>query len=231
MTFEKSGHIGGMIIARPGDVDDSLCNQDGCADGSYFMRLNVPFQAVGNPDPVDQLQQQFDTFRQNLVGRTDAGTSTTTFLPDQVPPNGASPIKLRINLLDYQSQPITLAPVSAELTFLNGSGNGTQILPGATILPGGIVEFELVAATSGLEEVFRVSVTDPSGTIQLMPNPVLTYPRLGDLNGDSQIRINDMVALVSDYGTCTADALCLGDLNGDGNVDEQDLATQLPLWE
>jgi len=40
-----------------------------------------------------------------------------------------------------------------------------------------------------------------------------------------------MVALVSDYGTCTADALCLGDLNGDGNVDEQDLATQLPLWE
>ncbi|WP_277214025.1 hypothetical protein, partial [Isoptericola croceus] len=31
----KSGHIGGMIVARIGDIDDALCSAAGCADGTY----------------------------------------------------------------------------------------------------------------------------------------------------------------------------------------------------
>ena len=31
--FSKSGHIGGIIVARIGDSDDPLCNAAGCADG------------------------------------------------------------------------------------------------------------------------------------------------------------------------------------------------------
>lgn len=50
--FDKAGHIGGIIDARLGDADDPVCNADGCADGDYFMRLNVPFQNSGRPDPV-----------------------------------------------------------------------------------------------------------------------------------------------------------------------------------
>ena len=45
----KSGHIGGVITARIGDTDDSNCNASGCADGDYFLRLNVSFQS-GNDE-------------------------------------------------------------------------------------------------------------------------------------------------------------------------------------
>lgn len=61
--FAKSGHIGGMIVARLGDVDDPVCKASGCADGDYFMRLNVAFQSATDPDPVIQLQAQFDAWR------------------------------------------------------------------------------------------------------------------------------------------------------------------------
>ncbi len=41
--FDKSGHVGTMIVTRIGDTDDALCDASGCADGDYFMRLNVAF--------------------------------------------------------------------------------------------------------------------------------------------------------------------------------------------
>ena len=65
-----------MVVARIGDTDDPICSAGGCADGDYFMRLNVPFQDPGNPDPVVQLRDQFDAWRATLAGRPDAVRST-----------------------------------------------------------------------------------------------------------------------------------------------------------
>ena len=38
-SFIKSGHIGGMVVARPGDTDDPVCNASGCADARASRAL------------------------------------------------------------------------------------------------------------------------------------------------------------------------------------------------
>jgi len=61
--FSKSGHIGCMIVARPGDTDTPTCNPNGCANGNYWMKLNVAYQGSSAPDAVDQLQELYDDWR------------------------------------------------------------------------------------------------------------------------------------------------------------------------
>jgi len=65
MGFSKSGHIGGMIVARPGDTDTPSCGPNGCANGNYWMKLNVAYQGSTAPDAVDQLQELYDDWRRN----------------------------------------------------------------------------------------------------------------------------------------------------------------------
>jgi len=61
--FSKSGHIGCMIVARPGDTDTPTCGPNGCANGNYWMKLNVARQGSSAPDAVDQLQELYDDWR------------------------------------------------------------------------------------------------------------------------------------------------------------------------
>ena len=44
-AFTNSATNGGIVVSRIGDLDDALCDANGCADGDYFMRLNVAFQS------------------------------------------------------------------------------------------------------------------------------------------------------------------------------------------
>jgi len=61
----KSGHIGCMIVARPGDTDTPTCNSNGCANGRYWLKLNVARQSTASADPVTQLQALYDLWRKN----------------------------------------------------------------------------------------------------------------------------------------------------------------------
>ena len=76
--FTKSGHIGCIAVARIDDSDDPNCNAGGCADGDYFLTINVPFQQPTSPDPVDQMLDEFVLWRMALEGRPDAIQSTAT---------------------------------------------------------------------------------------------------------------------------------------------------------
>lgn len=230
-NFEKSGHIGGMVIARPGDTDDTVCDQDGCADGTYFMRLNSAFQPSANPDPVDQLQMQFDDFRQANLGIADAGTTVVEFVPPMVPPNGVSEIEIKLTAKDYRGEPITAG-------FLNGgqaihapdSSGGSQILDFVNIPFGGIIQYPMIAASEAVTDRFIVRFNTAEGaTVQVMRNPELVYPVLGDLNGDGNVSLGDLILLISDSGPCVAGNLCLGDIDGNQAINAQDVNRLLPL--
>ena len=68
-SFEKSSHVGTVVVARIGDTNGG-CGGLGCARGSYHLNLNV----IGNrndPDPVFTLQERYDTWRANRAGRPD----------------------------------------------------------------------------------------------------------------------------------------------------------------
>jgi hypothetical protein len=97
--FEKSAHIGFVLVSRFGDTDDPVCNVNGCADGDYFMAFNIAFQQASDPDPVYQLQALFDDARLDLIGRPDAIASTISFTK-VLPPSGEW--RLRVELRDWQ---------------------------------------------------------------------------------------------------------------------------------
>ena len=65
-----------------------------------------------------------------------------------------------------------------------------------------------------------------------MDNPRITFqsPCFGDLDGDNDIDIADLAALLANYGTTSGAAYEDGDLDGDGDVDLSDLAALLAVY-
>ena len=53
-------------------------------------------------------------------------------------------------------------------------------------------------------------------------------PCLGDIDGSGKVDVVDLLALLSEYGTCTGD--CAGDLDSDGDVDISDILLLLNRW-
>jgi hypothetical protein len=226
-SFTKSGHIGGMVVARPGDSDDPVCNANGCADGDYFMRLNVEFQSSGAPDPVAQLQEQFDDWRADLVGRPDAGRSSIAFDPALIPPNGVSTTQMIITLRDWQGLPINVSIDSVDVVHAMGSA-GLSTIGMVVELGGGVYGVELTAGEQPGVDRFEVTVDDGIRPVQIMPDPMLVYHPLGDVNGDDVVDVSDLLILLAQWGPCAEP--CSADLDGDGDVDTDDLLSMLGNW-
>ncbi len=190
-SFTKSGHIGGMVVSRIGDADDSVCNADGCADGDYFMRLNVSFQPVGATDPVLQLQALFDAWRAALVGRPDAIQSEVEFSPPTAPPDGASSLTMQISLRDWSGSAIGVA--ISDLTVLHSPDSaGISSIGVVTDEGGGDFSVVLTAGTSAGIDRFVVTVDDGIRPVVLMPEPSLRYFDFGDMDCSGAVDVGDV---------------------------------------
>jgi uncharacterized Ntn-hydrolase superfamily protein len=226
----KSGHIGGMIVARVGDTDDPVCSASGCADGDYLMRINVPFQSSGAPDPVDQLEGLFDAWRADLVGRPDAIQSTVAFEPPELPPNGVSTTTMIVTLLDWQQLPIT-APIGSLTVEHAADSDGLSTIGAAQDTGGGVFEVTITAGNGPGTDRFVVTADDNIRPVVLAPQPTFVYARLGDIDGDGAVSTADLLALLSAWGPCPPlPESCLADLNGDGVVSTGDLLILLSAW-
>ncbi len=224
---DKSGHIGGMVVARVGDIDDPVCNASGCAGGLYLMRLNVSFQPVGAPDPVVQLTSLFADWRAGLVGRPDAIRSEVVFDPQLVAPNGVSTTVMQIALLDWQGLPVT-APIRSVVVEHAAGSAGLSTIGAPVDNGGGAFTVQLTAGTGPGVDLLFVTVDDGTRTIVLAPEPRFEYFQLGDLDGDGTVGITDFLALLASWGPCPAQ--CAADLDGDGIVGIQDFLTLLSSW-
>ena len=227
--FTKSGHIGGMVVARVGDTDDPVCNASGCADGDYFMRLNVAFQPTGNPDPVIQLQGLFDTWRSNLIGRPDAIQSTVALNPRTLPPNGLATGTMLITLNDWRGERISVAIQSLTVSHAPGS-DGISSIGAPTNNGDGTFSVALTAGTQAGTDRFRIIVDDGIRPVSLAPDPALRYFALGDLNCDGSVDFGDINPFVlalanpATYATEYPDCNALNaDINADGTVDFGDI--------
>jgi uncharacterized Ntn-hydrolase superfamily protein len=226
-NFTKAGHIGAMIVARVGDTDDPVCNAAGCADGHYFMRLNVPFQSAGAPDPVIQLKGLFATWRQGLVGRPDAVQSDVQFDPPLIPPNGVAQATMEIHLLDWQELPISVPIQDVTVQHAPGSAGLSAIGP-VVDEGGGVFSVTLTSGTATGIDRFVVSVQEAARATILAPNPAFQYFSGGDLDGDGVVGILDFLALLGLWGPCPPP--CPGDLDGDGAVGITDFLALLGNW-
>jgi hypothetical protein len=189
-SFTKSGHIGGMVVARVGDGDDPVCNASGCADGDYFMRLNVPHQSSASPDPVAQLNRQFGDWRALLVGRPDAMRSTVTILPDHLPANGVSTAEMQIQLRDWQDLPLASGVATVTVNHAPESDALSSIGP-VIDLGNGAFSVTLTASTAAGTDSFWVEADDGVRPVILAPAPVLQLHALGDADGDGDVDLDD----------------------------------------
>lgn len=234
---DKSGHIGGVIVARVGDTDDGVCDAEGCTDGSYFMRLNVPFQSNQQPDPVVQLKALYAGWRASLVGRPDAIRSTVEFDPGFVPSNGAATTQMTITLLDWQGLPITAPIDSVSVTHAPDSA-GIAAIGAATDMGGGVWTAPVTAGSSAGIDRYRVTVTEappaegPPAAIILAPDASFEFFPPGDTNGDGDVDITDFLTVLGTWGPCAdpCPPYCSADFNADCEVGIEDFLVVIGNW-
>ncbi len=185
----KSGHIGCLVVARVGDTDDSICNFRGCADGDYFLSINVAFQTTGAPDPVDQLQALFDDWRFDLVGRPDGIVSTAEFDRSYLVAGRTGSRTLTIDPRDWQGQAIGIDPADVRVEHAPGSAGRTTIGPVVANGDGTLsVTMTLSPAASAVSrgrsgglDTFRVVLDDGIRPATIAPDPSLDIRRVSAL--------------------------------------------------
>ena len=166
-SFEFSAINGYMVLARAGDT--AVCIH--CSDADLFLRFNVAHQNSGDPDPVLLMQEMYDTWRADLIGRPDAVRSVVTFDPAWLLADGVSETEMTIQLLDWRGLPPT---GSITMTITHAADSDSLSSIGEPINHGD-GQFT-VAVTAGTEPgVDRFLVTTDHGIrpVILMPEPAL----------------------------------------------------------
>ncbi len=152
---------------------------------------------------------------------------------------GASRFTLNAGLDASGAAPVVLSQARVRL---NAVGNQAAIFehistPGPGGEPNPIVVEDSGELPAG-EYTFRAdantvidSTTPPNGNGNAYFQFVFGVVRIGDVNGDGQVNIDDLLALISAWGECPQPpADCPADLNHDGMVNVHDLLTVINHW-
>ena len=215
-SFVKSGHIGCMVVARVGDTDDTVCSKNGCADGDYFMTLNVKFQGRDDPDPVFQLRDQFTAWRNAHRDVPDAVHSTAKLSFDRLPSDGVSQSTLAIRLRDFRNRLVAVAPGSLTVSHAPNSAGISTL--GPLVDNGNGVFFVTITAGVGSgaaeavsgTDLFRITIADGSRPVILMPEPELTFCDPGPNCLPPPVCGDNVVNQTSEVCDGTDDAACPG---------------------
>lgn len=161
-SFTKSSDVGYMLVARFGNSDGSTCDADGCAEGEYFLSLNVANQQGGDPDAVEQLQGLFDSWRLTLDGRPDAVNSTVTYAED------GGTIRMILTLLDWLGEPLGTGGATVTVAHAKQSAGAHDIGP---VVDKGDGSYQIQLTPNGGTglDFFRISIDDGSADIVIPP--------------------------------------------------------------
>lgn len=121
----------GAPAGQPFGAAGTWVSTTGCAEGDYFLALNVANVPVSAPDVVPILQTQFDSWRANLTGKVD-GVQSVVSLPRLTTATGAG--NMLITLRDWQANVVT-TPATLEITS-NAAQGAFTIAPPQVVEPG-----------------------------------------------------------------------------------------------
>jgi uncharacterized protein DUF1028/invasin-like protein len=127
--FEKSAHIGYLLVARMGDPDGTCVLGESCANGDYHLRLSIHGADAlhDDPDPVDQLVERFAEWRTERRGRPD-GLRSRAEAVDSLPADGVTERTVRVVLVDLEGEPLTSG--GAVLAVSSADGAPLHAQPG-----------------------------------------------------------------------------------------------------
>ncbi len=227
-SFDKSAHIGYMLVSRLGDTDGPCDNDGGCARGEYYMKLNVPFQTWDDPDPVLQLRDMYDAWRLDQAGRPDGLLSTADFSSPYLTADGESSVSLVVSLLDLNGEPLTLPVQSFTIEHAPDSAGAAAIGP-VVNFGDGVYSITLQAGDATGTDRFTVIADDGIHPAQLSPLPTLIVRLPGDVNADGSVDQADLGLLLATYELPDGDPFFnqAADFNGDGQVTQSDLGILL----
>ena len=205
-------------------VNGELRGGLGCGAGDHYMELNTGRRGQNADDPVFILQEQFDAWANDLVGRPDAVRSSVSGLR-YVALGGQGSATVR--LYDRTGGPVQ-GPVTVDVT----TSDGTVITPGAvTDLGDGRFEIEYQAsadaAVIGSDAQIVIVAQDGGRPVQLMPGlSVRVVSDLADFTDDGVVSIDDIEAFVAAYLATDPRA----DLTGDGLFTPDDIGAFVGLY-
>ena len=161
--FSKSAHIAFFVIARHGDVDGVCNGQVGCANGSYYLDLNV-IGSVSDPDPVLTLTAQYAAWRAALAGKPDHILSTVVADAERLPADGQTTTTVTVALADVDG-----VPVGSGGAAFGFAGSGLVTVGAITDNGNGMYSFPVTAGLGVGTEELVVTVDAGSGPVELYP--------------------------------------------------------------
>ncbi|MGQ0553492.1 MAG: DUF1028 domain-containing protein [Planctomycetota bacterium] len=170
--FTKSAHIGFMVVARPGDIDGECTTSNGCANGDYWLSLNVAFETPAKPDPVLQMQGLYANFLASASGHADGLASSSAWEHDEVVGDGNSTARLHLALSDVHGQPLLQGGAAISLTHAAGSAGLASLL---AVEDHGDGSYELLLQAGAGEGLDRLAVRIDDG---FRPATIFPYPEL-----------------------------------------------------
>ncbi|MCK6447119.1 MAG: DUF1028 domain-containing protein [Planctomycetes bacterium] len=168
---KKSAHVAFIIVAREGDPLGVCTGAAGCANGGYWLDLEIPGVPSNPVDPVDSLQVAYDAWRAGLVGIPDQLESVLYLGAPTMMADGKSKTWVVLELKDVDGQPI------------GHGGSLIQIVPqsGAPLVtPQNLVDngdgtyaFDFVAGTNVGIDHWKIVVTEGFQDITIVPDLML----------------------------------------------------------
>ncbi|MBL8897458.1 MAG: DUF1028 domain-containing protein [Planctomycetes bacterium] len=181
-SFTHSSYVAHIIIARIGD-QVRPCGSIGCAMGQYFAKLEANWGLPTDPDAVVRLQGLYDTWRQNLIGRTDQVRSVAFAERTVLPADRFSRTRIRLRLNDWQGTPVTNA--AATFTVRHAAGSAGIGQPSAvTSIGNGEWAFDVQATERAGTDLYEIVVQDGGRAVQLHPPAELRFEAVPALQVD-----------------------------------------------
>lgn len=181
--------------------------------GEPYLNLNVP-NTTCEINPLDSIRYLYDRWLQ--LRKADPAMSLVEITPDTLASTGEDTAFINIVPLNYEGN----SPTQGSAVTLANSGDGflSEAIGNGD---GTFSAFIVSPITSGHDTVI-VNVTADGETVTLDSKPGLFYYQCGDVNGDLEVNLIDILYLIDYiYGTPVGPEptpISTGDVNSDGDI-------------
>jgi len=213
LVIANSAADGLMLIDNP--RGQRMSNPGRFADGNYFLELNIANQRQDDPDPVDQLIEQFDAWRLGLENKVDA-VHSMVIARNRYDRGQSYPVI--VELRDWRGD---LLPISDPAMLSIETSNALFLAGEPALVEPGVFAFDLNGTDDLGTQQIIIRVGDGEDQIRIMPDyrPSIVE-NLGDFNDDGRFNYFDISAFLYAFNAQSPDA----DINGDQSFNNLDIS-------